>query len=220
MCYQTPAITYPLIRGSGAQGCLGVVPECASIANRVFASFLARLPPARSDPLPPHPARLDDALQRLSEIVHDPNVRSRDACSPMAFSCVPPAVVRRRMQIYARAAAGHRCAFSPLDNNGRPKRKYVDSTHSTIVGPGWMFTFGSRFNSDTRNGCRKSGLRWTGIGSPIQVCCVSARRKIPRTKRCLYNIQHNLRKLRRGSTSRRSTSAWKSCPRNSRASSP
>jgi hypothetical protein len=109
----------------GAQGCLGVVPECASIANRVFASFLARLPPARSDPLPPHPARLDDALERLAEIVDDPDIRSREACSPMAFSCVPPVVVRRRTQIYARAALGHRCAFSPLDYNGRPKRKYV-----------------------------------------------------------------------------------------------
>jgi hypothetical protein len=102
-----------------------VVPESASIANRVFASFLARLPPARSDPLPPHPTPLDDALQRLSEIMHDPSIRSRDACSPMAFSCAAPGVVRRRTQIYARATAGHRCAFSPLDNNGRPKRKCV-----------------------------------------------------------------------------------------------
>jgi len=110
----------------GAEGCLGVVPESASIANRVFASFLARLPPARSDTVPPHPARMEDALRRLSEIMHDPGIRSRDACSPMAFSCVPPAVVRRRMQLYARAAAGHRCAFSPLDNNGRPKRKYSE----------------------------------------------------------------------------------------------
>ncbi|KAI9507171.1 hypothetical protein F5148DRAFT_149016 [Russula earlei] len=110
----------------GAQGCLGVVPESASIANRVFASFLARLPPARSDPIPSHPARFDDALQRLGEIVHNPSMSSRDACSPMAFSCVPPAVVRRRTQIYAQAAAGHRCAFSPLDNNGRPKRKFSE----------------------------------------------------------------------------------------------
>ena len=102
-----------------------MVPESASIANRVFASFLSRLPPARSDPLPPHPTRLDDALQRLSGIVNDPGIRSREACSSMAFSCAPPGVVRRRMQIYARAATGHRCAFSPLDNNGRPKRKYV-----------------------------------------------------------------------------------------------
>ncbi|KAI0288258.1 hypothetical protein BC826DRAFT_1039504 [Russula brevipes] len=99
----------------GAQGCLGVVPECASIANRVFASFLARLPP-----------RARTLYQRLAEIVHDPDIRSREACSPMAFSCVPPVVVRRRTQIYARAALGHRCAFSPLDNNGRPKRKYSE----------------------------------------------------------------------------------------------
>jgi len=110
----------------GAQGCLGVVPESASIANRVFSSFLARLPPTRSDPLPPHSARFEDALQRLSEIVQNPAISARDPCSPMAFSCVPPAVVRRRTQIYAQAAAGHRCAFSPLDNNGRPKRKFSE----------------------------------------------------------------------------------------------
>jgi len=120
-----PVNDYALTRDLGAQGCLGVVPESASIANRVFSSFLARLPPSRSDPLPPHSARFEDALQRLSEIVQNPAISSRDPCSPMTFSCVPPAVVRRRTQIYAQAAAGHRCAFSPLDNNGRPKRKYV-----------------------------------------------------------------------------------------------
>ncbi|KAH9991438.1 hypothetical protein BJV77DRAFT_1007432 [Russula vinacea] len=110
----------------GGQGCLGVVPESASIANRVFASFLARQPPARSDPLPPQPTRLEDALQRLADIVNDPEIASRDASSPMAFTCVSPAIVRRRTQIYAQAAAGHRGAFSPLDNHGRPKRKYSE----------------------------------------------------------------------------------------------
>jgi len=107
----------------GGQGCLGVIPGSASIANRVFASFLARQPPARSDPVPPHPTCLEDALQRFSEIMNNPEIAARDASSPMSFSCVPPAVVRRRMQIYAQAAAGHRLAFSPLDNHGRPKRK-------------------------------------------------------------------------------------------------
>ena len=116
---------YAETRGPGGQGCLGVVPESASIANRVFASFLARQPPARSDPLPPQPTRLEDALQRLADIVNDPEIASRDASSPMAFTCVSPAIVRRRTQIYAQAAAGHRGAFSPLDNHGRPKRKYV-----------------------------------------------------------------------------------------------
>jgi hypothetical protein len=110
-----------------------VVPESASIANRVFASFLARLPPARSDLQPPHPTRLDDALQRLAEIVKNPDIATRDSCSPMAFSCVTPAVVRRRTQIYARAAAGQRGAFSPLDNHGRPKRKYVIPVLPSIV---------------------------------------------------------------------------------------
>ena len=114
-----------------------MVPESASIANRVFASFLARQPPARSDPVPPHPTRLDEALQRLSEIVDNPDIASRDALSPMAFSCVSPAVVRRRAQIYAQAAAGHRGAFSPLDNHGRPKRKYVALLRSFF----WLWMF-------------------------------------------------------------------------------
>jgi hypothetical protein len=68
---------------------------------------------------------LEDALQRLADIVNDPEIASRDASSPMAFTCVSPAIVRRRTQIYAQAAAGHRVAFSPLDYHGRPKRKSV-----------------------------------------------------------------------------------------------
>ena len=110
-------------RSPGGQGCLGVIPESASIANRVFASFLARQPPVRSDPVPPHSTGLEDALQRLSELIKNPEIATRDSCSPMSFSCVSPAVVRRRTQIYAHAATGHRLAFSPLDNDGRPKRK-------------------------------------------------------------------------------------------------
>ncbi|KAI0299710.1 hypothetical protein B0F90DRAFT_1726542 [Multifurca ochricompacta] len=94
-----------LIRG--AQGFLGVVPESASIANRVFASFLS-------------------PLNRLAGFMHDPDIASRDLCSPMAFSCVPPSVVLWRAQIFARAAAGHRYAFSPLDSNGRPTRRYSE----------------------------------------------------------------------------------------------
>lgn len=122
-CIQSPPHICSLRPSPGGQGCLGVIPESASIANRVFASFLERQPPARSDPVPPHRMSFEDALQRLSEIVKTPEITSRDAGSPMSFSCVSPAVVRRRMQIYAQAAAGHRLAFSPLDNHGRPKRK-------------------------------------------------------------------------------------------------
>ena len=110
----------------GAQGCLSVVPESASIANRVFASFLAGLGPLHSDSLPPTDP-LDEALQRLADIMHDPDIATREPSSPMSFSCVPPVVAYRRLEIYARAAPGHRCAFSPLDTNGRPKRRCVSS---------------------------------------------------------------------------------------------
>lgn len=109
----------------GAQGCLSVVPETASIANRVFASFLAGLPSAHSHP-PPATAPLDEALQRLAEIMHNPDIGNREPSSPMSFSCVPPVVAYRRLEIYARAAPGHRGAFSPLDPNGRPKRRYSE----------------------------------------------------------------------------------------------
>ncbi|KAI9449645.1 alpha/beta-hydrolase [Lactarius psammicola] len=109
----------------GAQGCLSVVPESASIANRVFASFLASLPPARSEPLP-FAVPLKDALRRLAEIKYDPKIREREPSSPMAFSCVPPEVVFRRTEIYAGVAPGQRDAFSPLDENGRPKRRYSE----------------------------------------------------------------------------------------------
>ena len=112
------------MRFPGAQGCLSVVPESASIANRVFASFLAGLEPSHSDSLPPT-GPLDEALQRLADIMHDPDIGNREPSSPMSFSCVPPVVAYRRLEIYARAAPGHRGAFSPLDTNGRPKRRCV-----------------------------------------------------------------------------------------------
>lgn len=101
-----------------------MVPESASIANRVFASFLAGLPHAHSDPIPVT-APLDDALQHLAEIMDDPKIGNRKPSSPMAFSCVPSVVTYRRLEIYAGAAPGHRGAFSPLDQNGRPKRRCV-----------------------------------------------------------------------------------------------
>ncbi|KAH9175122.1 alpha/beta-hydrolase [Lactarius sanguifluus] len=115
----------------GAKGCLSVVPECASIANRVFAFFLATLP---SRPSNPHPFVLPlvDAMQRLAEIVHDPEISKRKPSSPMAFSCVPPEVLYRRAEIYAGAAPGHRGAFSPLNDNGtapatvRSTRRYSE----------------------------------------------------------------------------------------------
>ncbi|KAH8986317.1 alpha/beta-hydrolase [Lactarius akahatsu] len=109
----------------GAKGCLSVVPECASISNRVFAFFLATLPTTPSNPhsfaLP-----LADAMRRLAEIVHDPEISKRKPSSPMAFSCVPPEVLYRRAEIYAGAAPGHRGAFSPLNDNGRPQRRYSE----------------------------------------------------------------------------------------------
>ena len=172
---------YAETRGPGGQGCLGVVPESASIANHVFASFLARRPSARSDPLPLQPTRLEDALQRLADIVNDSEIPLRDASSPMAFTCVSPAVVRRRTQIYAQAAAGHRVAFSPLDNHGRPKRKYMvqDSFYRLFLinkkpgCPCHLTPLGDLrpaiHDSDTQNGYRKSGSRLTEIGCPTQV---------------------------------------------------
>ena len=149
----------------GAQGCLCVVPENASIANRVFASFLASLPPTCSDSLPVA-VPLDDALQRLADLMHDPEIRNREPSSPMAFSCVPSVAMRRRAEIYARAALGHRGAFSPLDPNGRPKRRYVVPFSQDKMN-------GSRRAcvaiSAIRNASRSSGSRWTGTGYHTQV---------------------------------------------------
>lgn len=60
------------------------------IANQVFNYFLAsRMPaPARSDPLPLHPTRVDEVLQNIPEIVDIPDFASRDASSLTAFTCV------------------------------------------------------------------------------------------------------------------------------------
>lgn len=158
------------MRFPGAQGCLSVVPESASIANRVFASFLAGLEPSHSDSLPPT-GPLDEALQRLADIMHDPDIGNREPSSPMSFSCVPPVVAYRRLEIYARAAPGHRGAFSPLDTNGRPKRRCVLCRLIHILfHPSQTFRFFFLI-PDFRNAHRSSGSRWTGTGyhTPVRI---------------------------------------------------
>ncbi|KAI0069187.1 alpha/beta-hydrolase [Artomyces pyxidatus] len=116
----------------GARGGIGTIPGHASVANRVFASFLDRLPLARSDicpPAEPIEQRMARALKILAEFTGDPHIVHRDPLSAMAFSCVPRDVQRRLTEQFATLSKAEHPAFSPLSSDGRPIRKYSERIH-------------------------------------------------------------------------------------------
>lgn len=103
-----------------------VVPSCASIVNRIVASFLSQQPyiPSEVDKPPPIPTheRMQEALNKLAELSGDRSVATRDPRSPVSFSLVSEEV--RQFQLEAlkqHVVTG--LEFSPLGHDGRPLRK-------------------------------------------------------------------------------------------------
>ena len=135
---ETPSETHVISTSPhiAAAGYLNVV--CASIINQVFAKFLSRQPKARSDLIPqdkPLAEFMRDGLARLAEFRSDKSILDRDPCSPLSFSCAPPDVVKRQDECIVTYSKGMRHAFSPLEPDGRPIRKYVsDSDHGNRPG--------------------------------------------------------------------------------------
>ncbi|KAA1466048.1 alpha/beta-hydrolase [Dentipellis sp. KUC8613] len=116
----------------GCEGYLNVVPSIASLANQVFSKFLARLPHADSELLPPEesiPDRMRRALERLSELADDPSIADRNPLSSMSFSRVEPEVKQLQESAIRLFASGQHKAFSPLGADGRPMRKYSERKH-------------------------------------------------------------------------------------------
>ncbi|KAH8102211.1 alpha/beta-hydrolase [Cristinia sonorae] len=101
----------------------------ASIVNKVFSTFLSRLPPARSDRPAPKKSlarTMEVGLQRLAEYANDVSVVLRDPLSPLSFSRVTEEVRRSQEETYRTFEMGQRKAFSPLGPNGRPIRKFSE----------------------------------------------------------------------------------------------
>ncbi|KAF9779544.1 alpha/beta-hydrolase [Thelephora terrestris] len=100
-----------------------------SIVNQTLLKFLNRLPRVRSDIKPPSisvPQRMRQALGTLAELTGDPTLAEKDSMCSLSFSCVSPEICKiqvKSRESYAKDAA---FAFSPLQANGRPIRKYSE----------------------------------------------------------------------------------------------
>lgn len=108
-----------------------LIPTCASVVNRVFAEFLSRQPKGETpSPLECiHPSsrreRIQSALQKLADLIEDPDIASRDPNSSLSFSCVSPEVYQSQKDILDKEVLDERNAFSPLGLDGRPLRRFV-----------------------------------------------------------------------------------------------
>lgn len=116
---------------SGSPEYVTLIPTCASVVNRVFAEFLSRQPkgetPSQLQCI--HPSsrreRILSALEKLADLIEDPNIASRDPSSSLSFSCVTPEVYQSQKDILDKEVLEERTAFSPLGLDGRPLRRFV-----------------------------------------------------------------------------------------------
>lgn len=107
---------------------MSIIPGSASLVNQVFSKFLATLPKARSDLVPPKTPVLDRtkmALRTLADLVGEPSYALRDPRSCLSFSCVSPEVVQSQLDNLKFYARDIDKAFCPLGRDGRPMRKSV-----------------------------------------------------------------------------------------------
>jgi len=100
---------------TGGRSMISVMPGYSSIVNNVFAKFLARLPPSRSDIVPPNipiRERMRLALNKLSDIT-GLDTSSLDCMCSMSFSCVTEDVVQSQIALLKHYQNGADQAFTP-----------------------------------------------------------------------------------------------------------
>lgn len=117
----------------GAKACMSIMPGSASLVNQAFSKFLATLPKARSDLVPPKIPVLERtkmALRTLSDLVGEPSYAQRDPRSILSFSCVSPEVARSQLENLRFYARDIENAYCPLGRDGRPMRKYSERQQS------------------------------------------------------------------------------------------
>jgi hypothetical protein len=104
---------------------MSVVPEYASVVNRVYCQFLGSLPdPPVFRPSQPDPEGVSKAgLKRLSIFVGDPSIAKRDPTVALSFCCFSPELIEENAKVLAKFAEGEKEAFCPLDEHGKPIRK-------------------------------------------------------------------------------------------------
>lgn len=106
---------------------MNIIPEYASVVNRVYTQFLQGLPdPPAFCPAQPDPAGVcKAALGRLAKLKSDPAIALRDPATTMSFCCLSANVIAQSEQLIAEFAKGEAEAFQPLDARGRPLRRCV-----------------------------------------------------------------------------------------------
>ncbi|KIO03144.1 hypothetical protein M404DRAFT_27427 [Pisolithus tinctorius Marx 270] len=123
----------PLFTIKGAKACMSIMPGSASLVNQAFSKFLATLPKARTDLIPPKipvSERTKMALRTLGDLIGDPSYAQRDPRSILSFSCVSSEVARSQLENLRFYARDIESAYCPLGRDGRPLRKYSERQKS------------------------------------------------------------------------------------------
>ena len=113
---------------SGGAGTLSIIPGHASIVNQVFAKFISRRPPTRSELRPPETPkreRMQKALSTLAEIMGDSGIASRDPLSSLSFCCLSPEIIQRQTDMLVHYQKKSNSVFRPLGPEGRPIRRCI-----------------------------------------------------------------------------------------------
>ena len=114
---------------TGGRGYMAIQPEFASVINRIYAQFLARLP--RHDlglrtSVVPLNARLQQALDDLADLTGDyalADARDQAVLNSMSFSRSQIKTQQAAAKAYKLFIAKQKSAFNPLMSNGRPMRR-------------------------------------------------------------------------------------------------
>ncbi|KAF8583671.1 alpha/beta-hydrolase [Ramaria rubella] len=109
----------------GGPEAFAMVPSSASIANRVYTSFLSRIP--TPPPSPPMKIRkekaiLSEALETLADIFGDPSIAKRKPTS-VSFSMNSPERNEENAKYFAQFEKGEKKALTALGKDGLPTRK-------------------------------------------------------------------------------------------------
>lgn len=66
---------------------------------------------------------MQEALQRLADMMGDQSIATRDPSCPLSFSCVTPEIFQNQSDVLRRQMIDEQNAFSPLGMDGRPCRR-------------------------------------------------------------------------------------------------
>ena len=105
---------------------VSVVLGHASILNNVFHKFLTRLPHHRSDLVPSNISirdRMQGALEKLSQIMDNPEVAYLDPLCSLSFCSLAPEVIKVQSEILNHYMKNINLALTPVPPEIRPLRK-------------------------------------------------------------------------------------------------